>query len=732
MAALCIGLGLVAADAADVSAFGTAGDGAADDTAAFSRALAALPETGGALTVPAGVYRLGDLTIPETVTLRLAPGARLQMTDEARLVLDGGLEAPLAHVFDGAVTGSAKVMSVFPQWFGATGDGTSDDAVALQRAFDLAQTAVGRTAFIPAGTYLFRSNLSIRCNVTCRGTLVKRIEIDPSKGRMDPYTFLVGHRPTRNPIITVAEDDSPIELDPQPFMGIQEGDFRVPVFMDVPVKKAPDEKIALSEGGTLRFYSSDFFTSRKNNRGDEWYDRNDMCQIISPRGDVYPEFAFDYTEPDEAPAWQAEKTYAKGDYATSGGKLFKATWPSGPGTGYTHRTFGEIEVGPHDPAETGVYRFAYEDGTEDRLTLWREVRTAVWYHPPQTPITIDGLRIEVYGDAPGTDYLRVTNSSTMGIRRSNVTLNNLSLTSRDHRLTLSAMCGISSCCNVTFNNCLVSGATYHGLGYNLLHSNCANITYNNCISINCRDAIAGRHGKNILIDGGHYNRIDDHYGRNYTIRNAELHGVSTYVPGYCTPEADLANWSFRPSGAFAFGGCNITIEGCRVRNCSTLFSGRGDTADLYGTIIIRDVSIESDRDVSVFYHSFSDTFDFAHRVRTPSQLVIDNVTLNSPHRLSLTVEGSEESPYGNVELRNCRTIGTVRGRDGTLVIRNCLLRDSTIETNGAQVVSFDGCEFAGELTVDQAAVGFARGSLRLQDAVVPFPLEWTNPDIYHE
>ena len=44
--------------------------------------------------------------------------------------------------------------------FGATGDGTTDDAPAFQKALDALATAGGGTLFVPAGKYAIASTVS--------------------------------------------------------------------------------------------------------------------------------------------------------------------------------------------------------------------------------------------------------------------------------------------------------------------------------------------------------------------------------------------------------------------------------------------------------------------------------------------------------------------------------------------------------------------------------------------
>lgn len=716
----------------DPRRFGAAGDGRADDTPAFRSALAEIGTGLGTLVLARGAFRVNSLTIPEHVDLRFVNGGRLVVSEGQKLTVMGGIDAAPVEIFQGAVEGAPRVNAVYPQWFGASGDGEADDAPALQQAADLARGSFGRLLFIPAGRYVIASSLTLRCNVECRGTLVKRIVLDASRHvARDPQGFLPRHYAEQAIAVAIADDQPGCSLDPSPFYSIRENEFKLPACRGIPLADAPDRRIDLEEGGTVIISSTDFFTSRNNNRGDEWYDRNDCCQLVSPLGDVYPEFAFDYPPLPEAPEWRPDVVYRKGDYCCVSGVLYKATWPSGAGIGYEHPHLGRVDVGPHSPAEGGTYRFRYADGTEDRLTLWRQAGMTVTYSPPQRPLTINGLEIDVLSAEPLDGPHLISDDGTVVITRSNVTLNNLRVSCVDRHCLVSSLCSISRCCNVTLNQARVSGATYNGLGYNLLHSNCANITYRNCISINCRDAVAGRHGKNILVDGGHYNRVDDHYGRNITVRNAEIHAVSTMIPGYMTPQVDLNGWGFVPSVAFVFGGCNFRIESCRIVGCSSIFSGRGDTADLYGTVTLRDIAVEADGDVSLFAHTFRPDFDFAHRVRVPDRLTIENVTLTGPGRFRLNACGGPGSRYGPVLIRNCHPIGDVQGREVEYTFDACSIAGGAFSSRDNVRCNFRNCVFSGELTgIDASGIGFATGNLLLKGATVPFAPDDADERVY--
>ena len=50
--------------------------------------------------------------------------------------------------------------------FGATGDGTTNDAVAIQAAFSAADTAQPKTVYFPAGTYLTNATITVNPNTT--------------------------------------------------------------------------------------------------------------------------------------------------------------------------------------------------------------------------------------------------------------------------------------------------------------------------------------------------------------------------------------------------------------------------------------------------------------------------------------------------------------------------------------------------------------------------------------
>lgn len=108
-----------------------------------------------------------DLTIPDNIELDFGRGGKLSADTSITVTLNCGIRAGAWHIFDGAGTfdGSPLVDAIYAEWFGAIGDGTTDDTAALQAAANFC--GINSSSFTLKTlkkTYIITSTLQIRCN----------------------------------------------------------------------------------------------------------------------------------------------------------------------------------------------------------------------------------------------------------------------------------------------------------------------------------------------------------------------------------------------------------------------------------------------------------------------------------------------------------------------------------------------------------------------------------------
>lgn len=122
----------------NVKVYGAVGDGVTDDTLAFTNAMNSI--TGeGTILLPPGTYRIAsNMTIPSTICTYFTNGGMIAPGSGTTVTINGEIIAELTQIFTGlgTIAGSMKVTTVYPQWFGAKGDGTTDDAVSIQNAIN--------------------------------------------------------------------------------------------------------------------------------------------------------------------------------------------------------------------------------------------------------------------------------------------------------------------------------------------------------------------------------------------------------------------------------------------------------------------------------------------------------------------------------------------------------------------------------------------------------------------
>jgi hypothetical protein len=138
--------------------FGATGDGTTADAPALRDAAAAAATRGCGLLLPCArghAYVVGSaVSIAAAVPVVIEAGAVLAPRRGVTVRLDGPVSAGHYKVFGGAGTVQLSARTTptrVVRWWGAVGDGTTDDTAAFRRAL-----AAGSPLAVPAGTYVVR------------------------------------------------------------------------------------------------------------------------------------------------------------------------------------------------------------------------------------------------------------------------------------------------------------------------------------------------------------------------------------------------------------------------------------------------------------------------------------------------------------------------------------------------------------------------------------------------
>lgn len=145
--------------------------------------ISAINSAGAEIVVNQSITLTGNLTL--TAPLRINKGGMI-VTGSNVLTINGSFSAGLYQCFDTVTTkvlfGGDAVREVYPQWFGALGDGSNDDTVAVQAAL----TSHSRT-FFPAGEY------KITATLTCTHAVLLEGVAHPSSSGPTPYQSVLTH-----------------------------------------------------------------------------------------------------------------------------------------------------------------------------------------------------------------------------------------------------------------------------------------------------------------------------------------------------------------------------------------------------------------------------------------------------------------------------------------------------------------------------------------------------------
>jgi len=128
----------------------------------LAAAVAAIGSTKTTMVVSTDQAVTADLTVPSTMALKLVNEAKITVSSGKVLTINGPFDAPAVQAFAGTGTvvfGQGSTDRIYPQWWGAKGDGTNDDTSAVQSALNAAFGSF-ITYYAPAGVYKITASIT--------------------------------------------------------------------------------------------------------------------------------------------------------------------------------------------------------------------------------------------------------------------------------------------------------------------------------------------------------------------------------------------------------------------------------------------------------------------------------------------------------------------------------------------------------------------------------------------
>lgn len=102
-----------------------------------------------------------NIVVPSNICLCFEPPGKLDIERGYTVTIASMYVSGLYQIFDGAGAVSlTTIKEAYPEWWGATGDGVSDDTAAIKLA--ITSLSSGGTVFFSLGTYLIKSKIGIQ------------------------------------------------------------------------------------------------------------------------------------------------------------------------------------------------------------------------------------------------------------------------------------------------------------------------------------------------------------------------------------------------------------------------------------------------------------------------------------------------------------------------------------------------------------------------------------------
>ena len=148
---------------------GMVGNDSINDATVLNTWITSIGSSKCTLFLSSGTYKIAtNVVLPSNVIIKPLYGAIIKVYSGYSITgTNTKIEAGLYQIFDlslgGTVVGTWDIKEVYPEWFGAKGDGVTDDTNAIQSAIDLCIAKNGGTVTFSKGIYMVEA-------LTCQNT----------------------------------------------------------------------------------------------------------------------------------------------------------------------------------------------------------------------------------------------------------------------------------------------------------------------------------------------------------------------------------------------------------------------------------------------------------------------------------------------------------------------------------------------------------------------------------
>lgn len=311
--------------------YGAHGDGSHDNYGALYQLIDSLSLQGQAtLYFPEGIYRIGSsLTLPSWLDLRMDQGAVLSPDAGVVLTVDSAIFVGKRTIFagGGTVMGTLGGQCLYPQWWGAKGDGVADDRHAIQQALNLAKTNEGISVYLSQGTYKVMDSLRIYRNTKLtlnHKAVIKRFHDNSFLYNGDNGEQYPGYEGHGNLIIEGGVWDGNVADYPDSFAGLNIAHARRVTIRDTTIKDISwGHAIEINASSDVLIEHCRFIGFMNAADGSRYY--AEAVQIDVPTSSAFPWFgAYDGTP--------CEHITVKDCYFGPSGTPGTTSWGGGVGT----------------------------------------------------------------------------------------------------------------------------------------------------------------------------------------------------------------------------------------------------------------------------------------------------------------------------------------------------------------------------------------------------------------